>query len=78
MRRTLIFGLCLLASLAGCGSEAPTGVDTPVGPRSDTGLMVGSGNRSGDGGSGTTPTSTGTSGSTTTVAFGGWTMGSGN
>lgn len=74
MRKVTILGLCLLASLTACGSEAPTGVSAPGSPSYDGGWTMGSGNRSEDDSGGTTTASD----STTVAAFGGWTMGSGN
>jgi hypothetical protein len=71
MRRAMILGLFLLASLPACSGETPTGVRAPERPRFDGGWTMGSGNSAG-----TTPATT--SGEDTTATRGGWTMGSGN
>jgi hypothetical protein len=76
MRRAMILGVCLLASLTACGSETPTSVSAPAGPSYDGGWLVGSGGKVGDGNNGAAPLPSSTSDST--AAFGGWTMGSGN
>ena len=74
MRRTMILGVCLLASLAACSGETPAGVRAPEGPRYDGGWTMGSGGGSVGGAEGTSTT---TSDSTAT-ARSGWLVGSGN
>jgi hypothetical protein len=75
MRRAMILGVCLLASLTACGSETPTSVIAPEGASYGTGVLVGSGGRSG--GDGSAGSSSVTPDSTTAAAYGGWTMGTG-
>jgi hypothetical protein len=70
MRRAMILGFCLLASLAGCSGETPTGLNAPVGPSYDTGLLVGSGGRSAEGVGGTPTTTSDTTANRTGLLVG--------
>ncbi len=56
MRRTMILGVCVLASLAACSGETPADVRAPEGPRYDGGWTMGSGGRSVGGAEGTSTT----------------------